>query len=330
MRRYLLAALWPAGVAAITAATVMALRRSAGSSPSAGLADVGAQAGAGLTAAAQKLGGESARLLQGAGYGQKAAGAIQSHLPSPRRAIPLIAQAATLSSGTGGRRPEWLPGLIKLGAISTAGGVLSYEAMVLLGRPVVSYGPRVDEPMMKWIGNHQVRKWAAVIERLNKVGNTWTTWGASGTAAACLAAAWPRHKWLPPSVLACAGLVDHYVTLALRHKFGRPGPPTSPLGTYPAGGCDRVVLFYGLVANMVWREFSGSHRGRILALGALSVLSFNQAYCRGYLSKHWPTDIVSGLVYGLVLYTPFAVAIRLIAGPPAGQAAPDDLAAVTA
>lgn len=296
MRRYLLAALWPAGMAAITAATVMALRRSGGTSAPAGLAGAGAQAGT--------------------DYGQKVAGAVLSRLPSPRGAIPLIAQAATLSSGSGTRLPTWLPGLTELGAVSTAGAALSYQTMVVLGRPVLKYGPAIDEPIMKWVSTHQVPQWAAVIERLNKVGNTWTTWGASGTAAACLAVAWPRHKWLPPSVLASAGLVDHYVTIALRRKFGRPGPPTSPLGTYPAGGCDRVVLFYGLVANMLWRQFSGTSRGKVVALGTLSVLCFNQAYCRGYLSKHWTTDIVSGLLYGVTLYAPFAVVIRLIAGPP--------------
>ena len=38
---------------------------------------------------------------------------------------------------------------------------------------------------------------------------------------------------------------------------GRPG---NPLGTYPSGGTDRVVLFYGLIAHLLWREFSGSRQ----------------------------------------------------------------------
>jgi membrane-associated phospholipid phosphatase len=117
-------------------------------------------------------------------------------------------------------------------------------------------------------------------------------------------------------VLGAAILVDHYVTLALRRKFGRAGPPASPLGTYPSGGCDRVVLFYGLIANLLWREFSGSHRGRVIALGATSLLAFNAVYCRVYLGKHWFTDSVTGLLYGGLLYAPFAAAIRLLGGPP--------------
>jgi hypothetical protein len=106
--------------------------------------------------------------------------------------------------------------------------------------------------------------------------------------------------------------------------------PDSPLGTYPSGGCDRVVLFYGRIAHMLWREFSGSHRGKAWAIGAVSALAFNVAYCRQYLSKHWFADIVFGLVYGLVLLGPFITAIRLIAGPPAVATAPDRPALVAA
>jgi membrane-associated phospholipid phosphatase len=223
-----------------------------------------------------------------------------------------------------------VPDLIRLGAISGAGGALSYGVMALLGPPIANHGLAIDEPIMRWTESHQIRQWAAVMERLNKIGSTWTNWGSAGTAAACLAVTWHRQKWLPPAVLGAAIVVDHYATLALRHTFRRPGPPDSPLGTYPSGGCDRVVLFYGLIAHMLWREFSGSRRGKAWAIGAVSALSFNVAYCREYLSKHWFTDIVFGLVYGLVLLGPFITAIRLIAGPPAVPAAPSRPALVAA
>ena len=98
----------------------------------------------------------------------------------------------------------------------------------------------------------------ASMDRVTKMGNTWTTWGAAAAAAVCLAAFYRRQKWLPPVVLAAAVFIDHYLTLALRHTFHRLGPPDSPLGTYPSGGCDRVILFYGLIAYLIWREVSGA------------------------------------------------------------------------
>ncbi|HEY2441890.1 MAG TPA: phosphatase PAP2 family protein [Streptosporangiaceae bacterium] len=229
-----------------------------------------------------------------------------------------------------GEQPEWLPDLIKLGAISAAGGIFGYGVMALIGPPIVSNGLKIDEPILRWTASHQVKQWAAVMERLNKVGGTWTNWGSAGTAAACLAVTWRRKKWLPPATLGSAILVDHYATLALRHTFRRPGPPNSPNGTYPSGGCDRVVLFYGLIAHLLWREFSGSYRGKVWAIGAVSALSFNVAYCRQYLSKHWFTDIAFGLLYGLVLLVPFIGAVRVIAGPPRVEAGHTRPALVTA
>jgi hypothetical protein len=322
MRRYLLVALWPAGLAAITAATVIVARRA----PAAAAPVVKDPAGpdGSLTA-----GGFTAAGLNGAHPGGVASTAENSPpagkngLPFPvppvltrsARTVARLARNAGGSADPGAAVPPWLPDLIKLGVIAGAGGVASYGVMTAIGRPVVAYGPAIDGPVYRWTSTHQVRPWAAIMERLNKIGNTWTTWGAAGTAGACLAVTWRRQKWLPPASLGAAILVDHYVTLALRHRFRRVGPPASPLGTYPAGGCDRVVLFYGLIANLLWREFDGSRRGKIWATGAIAGLAFNQAYCREYLSKHWFTDILTGLVYGGVLLAPFAVAVRLIAGP---------------
>jgi hypothetical protein len=292
VRRYLYVALWPAGLAAITAATVVAARRRA----QPGRAPWRAQPGR-----------------------------------APWRAQPGGAELRAVADGARPPRADWPGDLAKLSAVSCAGGLLAYQAMALLGPPVISHGPAVDEPFFRWTIAHQVDSWAAVLARLNKVGNTWTTWGAAGTAAACLGVSYDRRRWLPAAVLGAAVVVDHYVTLALRHRFGRPGPPTSPLGTYPAGGPDRVILFYGLIAHLLWREFGGTRPGKAWAIGAVAALSFNQAYCRQYLSKHWFTDIVSGLVYGCLLLAVFMVAVRVVAGsagaapPAAGLPAPSGL-----
>jgi hypothetical protein len=299
MRRYLLVALWPAGIAAITAATIIAARR-APASP------------------AVAAGDDPAGSLNGAQPAGAASRDAQENGAQPGTADP----GAAGTDGAAAARPDWLPDLIKLGAVSCAGGVLSYGVMALLGPTVMKHGPSIDEPIVRWTSSHQVRIWAAVMRRLDKVGNTWTTWGAAGTAAVCLAVTWPRQKWLPPATLGAAILVDHYATIALRHKFGRLGPPGSPGGTYPSGGCDRVVLFYGLIGHLLWREFSGTPRGKVCLVGTVAALSFNEAYGREYLSKHWFTDIVSGLFYGAVLLGPFIAAVRLVAGPANVNAAP--------
>jgi membrane-associated phospholipid phosphatase len=312
MRRYLLVALWPAGMAAIAAAAAVAARR-APASPIQPVAKNKAEPV--LPAAGTE--GFGAPPAFGPHNGVKPADPIANGVGA------LDPGSLDWLADSEPGLPEWLPDLVKLGAISVAGGIMSYRLMELIGRPVIEHGPKIDYPIERWTRSHQVAFWATIVERLNKIGNTWTIWGGAGTAAACLATSWRRQKWLPPSVLAAAVLVDKYATLALRRRFRRAGPPGSPGGTYPAGGPDRIVLFSGLIANLLWREFSGSQRGKALALGLVGGLAFNQAYCREYLSKHWFTDIICGLLYGVVLYAPFAFAIRLIAGPPTPAPAGD-------
>jgi len=58
----------------------------------------------------------------------------------------------------------------------------------------------------------------------------------------------------------------------------------------------------------------------VYSAGTVAALAFVEAYCRAYLSKHWSTDIVSGLFYGVLLLVPFVAAVRLVAGPPVGEA----------
>jgi membrane-associated phospholipid phosphatase len=316
MRRYLLVALWPAGMAAIAAAAVIAARR--------GPAAAGPAAASDLAASGD--GAEPAgTAAQAAPDGPRPGGVTRAGLNGAARPAQAAAGLPAVSarlSGLAAAGPDWMPDLLRLGAISCAGGALSYGVMALLGPTVVNRGPAIDEPIYRWTISHQVRPWAAIMERFGKVGNTWTTWGAAGTAAVCLGVSWRDQKWLPPSALVAAILVDHYATLALRRTFGRLGPPGSPGGTYPSGGCDRVVLLYGLTAHMLWREFSGSYRGKVWAIAAVAALSFNEAYSREYLSKHWFTDIISGLFYGGVLLAPFIAAVRLIAGPSGARGGP--------
>jgi membrane-associated phospholipid phosphatase len=220
-------------------------------------------------------------------------------------------EAAALDGGVG-------PALSKsawLLAICSVGALVVYGLMALLGLLVVHHGLSIDQPIHNWLTSHQVHKWAALMKRLTKIGDTWTCWGAAGAAAVCLSVTWRAQRWLPPAVFIGAIIVDHFTTLALRHTFHRLGPPQSPLGTYPSGGCDRVILFYGLIAYLLWREFSRQPRTGIWAGAAVAALGFNEAYSRVYLSLHWFTDALSGLLYGTLLLTVFIAAIHIVAGP---------------
>jgi membrane-associated phospholipid phosphatase len=272
--RYLVALIWPAGIALIALVTYLLARRS----PQAQSA--GAAGGVAGTGAAHS--GRSHHKAAGSGPG--------------------LADATWES--------------IRLIAIAVAGVFVTFGIMCALGLLVVHHGLVIDRPIFNWMHKHEVHVLAALMKRLTKLGDTWTTWGASLAAAACLAMTWRTKRWLPPVALATAIIGDHFTTLALRHVFHRLGPPTSPLGTYPSGGCDRVILFYGLIAYLLWREFSGQRRTAIAFGGVVAALGFNEAFSRVYLSLHWFTDSLSGLFYGCLLLTVFIFAVHAIAGRP--------------
>lgn len=204
----------------------------------------------------------------------------------------------------------------RLVVLVVVGAVIAFGLMSLLGLAVVYHGLTIDRPVFTWLHSNHVHVMTALMKRLTKIGDTWTTWGAAAAAAVCLAVSWRARRWLPPVALASLIVVDHYTTLALRHEFHRLGPPASPLGTYPSGGCDRSVAFYGLIAYLLWREFSGRRATAVWAGAAVAALGFNEAYSRVYLSLHWLTDALSGLFYGTLLLAAFIAAIHLVAGGP--------------
>ncbi len=199
-------------------------------------------------------------------------------------------------------------------AVAIVGVLLVFGVMSLLGLGVVYHGLTIDKPIFTWVSGHQVHAVAAAMKRLTKIGDTWTTWGAAAAAAVCLAVSSRSRRWLAPVALGALIVADHFTTLALRHEFHRLGPPTSPLGTFPSGGCDRCIVFYGLIAYLLWREFSGRRETAIWAGAAVLALGFNEAFSRVYLSLHWFTDALSGLLYGGLLLLAFVTAIRMVAG----------------
>jgi membrane-associated phospholipid phosphatase len=235
---------------------------------------------------------------------------------SSRESVPVNGQQrkATGNDVTIGLRTA-RSSVIGMLLIVVVGAAAVYAVTCLLGTLVVHTGLAIDKPIYTWMIHHRVHFWKAVMDRLTKVGNTWTTWGACGAAAVCLAAFYRKDKWLPPVALGAAIVIDHYLTLALRHTFHRLGPPDSPFGTFPSGGCDRILVFYGLIAYLIWREVSGRKSTAIWSAGVVAALGFSEGYSRGYLTLHWFTDIVSGLIYGCLILAVFITAIRLVNGP---------------
>jgi membrane-associated phospholipid phosphatase len=148
-----------------------------------------------------------------------------------------------------------------------------------------------------------------------KTGDSWSTRMAVAAAAVCLAVTWRRYKWLPAFAFIVLTVLQRYLTHAIHLVAHRVGPPGFPHGVFPSGGSERTVVFFGLIAYFLWREFSGRRVTAIWAVAAVAALAFDEGYSRFYLGMHWTTDVLSGWFYGILLLALFVLATRVIMGP---------------
>lgn len=247
----------------------------------------------------------------------------------------LARQARTRPAGPGlGSRLPWLkddPVLAGADGTSSAGEAVRQAAvflafivvgaavilgiMALLGQLALHGGPSVDKPIYHWVAVHRIHPWKKLMASLTKTGDAWSTRMAVASAAVCLAVTWRRFKWLPAFAFVLLSVLQRYLTHAIHQVAHRVGPPLFPHGTFPSGGSERTVVFFGLIAYFLWREFSGRRVTAIWAGAAVAALAFNEGYSRDYLGMHWTTDVLSGWFYGILLLALFILATRVIMGP---------------
>ena len=204
--------------------------------------------------------------------------------------------------------------LLFLGVI-VVGAVVVFGIMALLGQLVLHGGPSIDKPINHWVAVHRIHPWKSVMSSATKTGDSWSTRMAVAAAAVCLAVTWRRYKWLPAFAFIVLTVLQRYLTHAIHLVAHRVGPPGFPHGTFPSGGSERTVVFFGLIAYFLWREFSGRRVTAIWAVAAVAALAFDEGYSRFYLGMHWTTDVLSGWFYGILLLALFVLATRVIMGP---------------
>jgi undecaprenyl-diphosphatase len=196
-----------------------------------------------------------------------------------------------------------------------AGAAVIFAVMALLGQLVLHGGPSIDKPLYHWVVMHRIHPWKGLMKSLTKVGNAWSTRMAVVSAAVCLTVTWRRYRWLPAFAFLVLSVLQRYLTHGIHIVAHRVGPPGFLHGTYPSGGTERTVVFFGLIAYFLWREFSGRRETAIWAGAAVAAVAFNEGYSRDYLGMHWTTDVLSGWVYGILLLAVFILATRLVMGP---------------
>ena len=105
--------------------------------------------------------------------------------------------------------------------------------------------------------------------------------------------------WL---LLVVVGIIGNYI---LKSIFRRKRPSTSPLihepfWSFPSGHATSSTVGYGY-GIMLARELVPSIAGQNLILAGVVSIIASVAYSRVYLGVHYPSDVVAGVICGLVL-----------------------------
>lgn len=184
-----------------------------------------------------------------------------------------------------------------------------------LGRLAHAVQGPVDEPAFRWFAHRQLADWTHVWRTLTKIGSPPVTQTVTGVAAIAFAVIWAvrRRPWAFPLVALPLGYcLEKYTQIILQTVVHRGHPPTTH-GTYPSGGCGRVLVIYGMVIFLTVASF-WPHRQRawILGWGLLGCLISIQAYARIYNLEHWLTDVIGGIVFGLVLLAVMLSCLRVL------------------
>lgn len=214
--------------------------------------------------------------------------------------------------------------LARLRLIETLGPlgafVMFLGAGVLVVTPVAvvfGFGVAALEHPVDWWAFHLADRlrspgWARAMNVVTRMGDLAET-RITGAVAAVALAFVTRRRWAPAAAIAAIIVVEKYQQSLLATIVDRGHPPTT-LGTYPSGGCARLIAVYGVIVLLVLERFRAGRRARAAAWTILATAAFAEGYSRWYLNKHWLTDVLGGWFYGVLLLAVAIFAIRALTG----------------
>lgn len=199
--------------------------------------------------------------------------------------------------------------------VGAAGAGITFAVAWPLGRLAHYLEPHVDKPIFHWF---QVRlhsgPWTSLMDVLTKMGNRPEIKLIAVVAAVVLAVLWRRRWWVPVVVIAAAFVVEKYVQSGLGKVVHRGHPPTT-YGSFPSGGCARLISMYGTILYFALRTWRPSLWVRGAFWTLLAEAAWLEGYARTYRLEHWFTDVVGGWIVGSLLLLTFVATASTLAAP---------------
>lgn len=202
-------------------------------------------------------------------------------------------------------RPTFTSALRDFGVRAVLPGIALFAVIVgfglLLMGPLYYFSDR-ENAVNRWLQDGRTKTGETVTLFMSSIGNT------EYIIAVCLvvvAIVWWRTKqwWYAVVPLVAIGLQATIFVLAA-HVVGRDRPnverldPTPPTSSYPSGHVGAATALYLTFALMATRIGNVVVRRVVIVLCILAPLLV--AYARLYRGAHHPTDILWGLINGVV------------------------------
>ncbi|TDB72353.1 phosphatase PAP2 family protein [Micromonospora sp. KC721] len=194
-----------------------------------------------------------------------------------------------------------------------------------LGEALARLEPHVDHPVFEYVHARRVDTWAELNSFYTALGDRYPLKWVTAVAALVFAVLW-RHRrwWVPLLVMPLQFVVEQYVQAILATMVDRGHPPTD-LGTYPSGGCARIMLTFGTIAILAMLTWRIPRAGRVALITGVVTLVSVEGYTRIYAEKHWLTDVIGGWIFAVLLFAVTALALLVAEGrvrPPLSRAVP--------
>ena len=232
-----------------------------------------------------------------------------------------LADRSGLSAVAGAVRAARAPVVASLGR----GPAAAYAYVLGIGLATVVMWPLgvlardvaqpLDDRVLSWSQGHAEANLTSLMDVLTQMGNRPVIKPVTLAAIVVLFLIRRRRRWVVPAVFLLMFVTEFSFQNILEHAVHRADPPTAG-GNFPSGGCARLILTYGLIIFFLLRERRREGRQAVFAwYSVLAAAGVLEAFSRTYLLKHWVSDTLAGLLFGVLLLITAMAMVNILDGP---------------